>query len=73
MKVQSITISGGIKRSREFQSADASFDVTVTLDAGENPKTVYRDVYRSMMGAIQQEAQDALSEAIHIRREVEGI
>ena len=73
MKVQTLTISGGVKRSRDYQSSDASFEVTVTLDAGENPKAIYRDVYRSMMAAIQQEAQQALNEAIYIRREVEGI
>jgi hypothetical protein len=30
-------------------------------------------VYRSLMATIQQEAQEALSETIRIRREVEGI
>lgn len=73
VKVQTLTISGGVKRSCDFQSTDASFEITVTLDTGENPKAVYRDVYRSLMATIQQEAQEALTEAIHIKREVEGI
>jgi hypothetical protein len=62
-----------VKRSAEFQSTDAGFEVVVTLDAGENPKRVYRDVYRSLMGVVQIEAQEALAEAIRIKREVEGI
>lgn len=73
MKVTSLPISGGVKRSREFQSTDASFEVTVSLEPGENLKAVYRDVYRSLMAVVQNEAQEALTEAIQIRREVEGI
>jgi hypothetical protein len=73
VKIQSLTISGSVKRSAEFQSTDAGFEVVVTLDAGENPKRVYRDVYRSLMGVVQIEAQEALAEAIRIKREVEGI
>jgi hypothetical protein len=73
VKIQSLTISGSVKRSAEYQSTDAGFEVVVTLDAGENPKRIYRDVYRSLMGVVQIEAQEALSEAIRIKREVEGI
>lgn len=73
MKVTSLTIIGGVKRSREFQSADASFEVTVSLEPGENPKAVYRDVYRSLMGVVQDEAQSALEDAIQTKRMVEGI
>jgi hypothetical protein len=62
-----------VKRSREFQSSDASFEVTVSLEPGENPKAVYRDVYRSLMGVVQQEALSALEEAIQVRRDVEGV
>jgi hypothetical protein len=73
VKIQTLTISGSVKRSAEFQSTDAGFEVVITLDAGENPKAVYRDVYRSLMGVVQFEAQEALTEAIRIKREVEGI
>jgi hypothetical protein len=73
MKVQTLTISGGVKRSRDFQSTDAGFEVVVTLDAGENPQEVYGRVYQKMMNACQVEAQEELHEAIRIKREVEGI
>lgn len=73
MKIQTITISGGVKRSRDFQSTDAGFEVTVTLDAGEKPQEVFGRVYQQMMRACQVEAQEELAEAIRIKRDVEGI
>jgi hypothetical protein len=73
MKIQTLTISGGAKRSRDFQSADASFEAVVTLDEGENPKEAFVRVYRSLMGVCQAEAEAQVTEAVRIRREVEGI
>jgi hypothetical protein len=73
VKVQPLTISGGVKRSAEFQSTDASFEVVITLDAGEQIQEVYGRVYQKMMRNCQQEAQEELREAIRIKREVEGV
>ena len=73
MKIQTLTISGGVKRSCDFQSADASFEATVTLDEGENPKQVFARVYRSLMDVCQAEADGQIAEAVRIKREVEGI
>lgn len=73
MKVQTITISGSVKRSAEFQSTDAGFEVVVTLDEGEQVREVYGRVYQQMMTACQVEAQEELREAIRIKREVEGV
>jgi hypothetical protein len=73
VKIQNLTISGSVKRSAEYQSTDAGFEVVVTLDAGENPQEVYGRVYQKMMTACQVEAQEELREAIRIKREVEGI
>lgn len=73
MKIQTITISGGVKRSREFQSSDAGFEVVVSLEPGEKPQEVYGRVYQQMMRACQVEAQEELAETIRIKRDVEGI
>ena len=73
MKIITLSISGGVKRSASFQSTDAGFEVVVSLDAGEKPQEVFGRVYQQMMRACQVEAQEELAEAIRIKRDVEGI
>ena len=73
MKIITVTVGGEVKRSADFQSAGASFEVTMSLEEGEKLADAVRHAYRSMMAVIQEEADRALAETIRIKREVEGI
>lgn len=57
MKVRSITVTGEVGLSRDYQSVKAGFAVLVDLDEGENPKTVYQRVHKSMTEAALSEAR----------------
>ena len=64
MKVTTITVSGEVAISRDYQSSKAGFAVTVELEPHENPKTVHREVHKSMSEVALQEARERLEQIL---------
>ena len=60
MTVKTITVSGEVKLSRDYQTASAGFEVVVALEEGENPKTVYKRVFDSFAELVAGEAREKL-------------
>lgn len=65
MTVRTITITGDVARSKDYQSTRAGFEVVVELGPGENPKKVFAEVYRSMSEAARHEAEAGLAALLY--------
>lgn len=65
MKVTTLTVSGEVSISRDYQSSKAGFSVTVELEPHEKPRDVYPRIHKQMSEVALQEARERLEQILH--------